>query len=85
MNVWQTQQAKQQFSALLSKALSDGPQYVSRHGRTVAVLVSLEEYEREAKPGLTLVEFLRGLPLEGVDLRRTQGEARPAVDLGPPP
>lgn len=82
MKIWQTQQAKQQFSALLSKALTEGPQYVSRHGRTVAVLVSVEEYQRGAKPPLSLVELLRGLPLEGVALDREQARPRPDVDLG---
>ena len=44
--VWQLQEAKQQFSRLVEAARDAGPQIVTRHGREVAVLLSIEEYRR---------------------------------------
>lgn len=41
---WQVQEAKQRFSELLDRALDEGPQVVTRHGKEVAVLVDIEKY-----------------------------------------
>ena len=43
---WQLQDAKQQFSRLVEAARALGPQVVTRHGREVAVILSIEEYRR---------------------------------------
>ena len=50
MATWQLQQAKQQFSEVVRRAHDDGPQVVSRHGRDVVVVVSIEEYRTTARP-----------------------------------
>lgn len=44
--VWQLQTAKQKFSELVERAVSDGPQVVTKHGREVVVVVSIDEYRR---------------------------------------
>ncbi len=44
--VWQLQTAKQKFSELVDRALSEGPQIVTRRGREVIVVVSIDEYQR---------------------------------------
>lgn len=43
---WQLQDAKQQFSRLVEAARRAGPQVVTRHGREVVVVLSIEEYRR---------------------------------------
>ncbi|MFN8121674.1 MAG: type II toxin-antitoxin system Phd/YefM family antitoxin [Thermoleophilia bacterium] len=43
---WQLQDAKQRFSRLVDTARTDGPQVVTRHGREVAVVLSIEDYRR---------------------------------------
>ena len=43
---WQLQDAKQRFSRLVDAARDSGPQVVTRHGREVAVVLSIEEYRR---------------------------------------
>jgi prevent-host-death family protein len=43
---WQVQEAKQRFSELLRKVHSDGPQFVTRHGEEVAVVIDIEEYRQ---------------------------------------
>lgn len=40
--VWQVQEAKNRLSELLDKAASEGPQVITRHGRPVAKVVSLD-------------------------------------------
>lgn len=44
--VWQVQDAKQRFSALVRSAVDEGPQVVTRHGEAVVVVVSAAEYRR---------------------------------------
>ncbi|HZE49352.1 MAG TPA: type II toxin-antitoxin system Phd/YefM family antitoxin [Jatrophihabitantaceae bacterium] len=43
---WQVQEAKQKFSELLRKVHSDGPQFVTKHGEEVAVVIDIEEFRR---------------------------------------
>lgn len=43
---WQVQEAKQKFSELLRKVHDDGPQFVTRHGEEVAVVIDIDEYRR---------------------------------------
>jgi antitoxin Phd len=41
-DVWQVQEAKNRFSEVIDKALKDGPQVVTRHGRPVVQVVALD-------------------------------------------
>jgi prevent-host-death family protein len=40
---WPVQDAKQKFSSLVEAARTDGPQVVTRHGREIAVVLSVKE------------------------------------------
>ena len=68
MHAWQVQDAKARFSELLRSAASEGPQSITVRGRTTAVVISQDEYERLKGRKPSLVEFLRASPLSGVDL-----------------
>ncbi|GIH71043.1 MULTISPECIES: type II toxin-antitoxin system Phd/YefM family antitoxin [Sphaerimonospora] len=46
MNGWQVQEAKQRFSEVIRRAVSEGPQVVTRHGEEVAVVIDIAEYHR---------------------------------------
>jgi antitoxin Phd len=75
MDSWKLQDAKARFSELVDRALSDGPQLVTRHGSKAVVVVSFEQF-REAKPARDFRSFL--LASRGVsDLPLTR-EKRPA-------
>jgi prevent-host-death family protein len=53
--IWQVQEAKARFSALLEASVTEGPQIVSRRGVETAVLVPIEQWrklERGARPTL---------------------------------
>ena len=67
-STWQLQEAKNRFSELINRALSEGPQVVTRHGEEVVVVVSKREYEKIAKAQTGLVEFFRESPLVGIEL-----------------
>ena len=77
--MWQVAEAKNKFSELLTRAETEGPQRVSRRGRTFVVL-SESEYERlAAKPEkkMSLGEYLlQGPSFEGVDLSRDRSPPR---------
>lgn len=68
MHAWQVQDAKARFSELLRSAASEGPQAITVRGRTTAVVMSQDEYERLKGRKPSLVEFLQASPLSGVDL-----------------
>jgi prevent-host-death family protein len=51
---WQLQEAKARFSELVQKAIDEGPQTVTRHGKDAVVVLSVDEYAklRERRPSL---------------------------------
>jgi antitoxin Phd len=66
-NVWQLQEAKNQFSQVVDDALSRGPQTVTRHGEPAVVVVSVADFKKgraRRKSILELFEPVRGLDLE---------------------
>ncbi len=75
---WKLEDAKARFSELVRRAHAEGPQAVTVRGRPAVVVVDAEEYARLAapKPALSLVEFLEGLHLEGLDLSREHDAGR---------
>lgn len=73
---WQIQEAKARFSEMVERALKEGPQTVTRHGKPVAVLVPVGEYRRLRTRGKSLKALLAAAPLEGVEIRRSRETAR---------
>jgi prevent-host-death family protein len=77
---WQLQEAKQRFSEVVRRALTEGPQWVTRHGRRVVVVVAADEYEASGR-GASFKEFLLSAPdLDVLEIRRP-GEPAPEVTL----
>ncbi len=67
MHTWQIQEAKARLSELVKDAEREGPQEITLHGRSVAVVLSRADYDRLAGTGESLVEFMRRSPLFGQD------------------
>ena len=69
---WTVAEAKAKFSELIDKAKSEGPQKITKHGRTTAVVVAAEEWNRKAERKGNLAEFLAASPLRrsGLKLKR---------------
>jgi prevent-host-death family protein len=59
---WHLQDAKNQFSKVVRKAQTEGPQTVTVRGKPAAVVVSAEEYERLAGKEPSFVEHLLAMP-----------------------
>lgn len=43
---WQLREAKARFSAVVNAAMAGRPQYVTRRGEPVVVVIAAEDYER---------------------------------------
>jgi prevent-host-death family protein len=69
MRTWTVAEAKAKFNELIDKTKSEGPQKITKHGRTTAVVVAAEECEREAERKGNLAEFLAASPLRRSGLR----------------
>ena len=62
-HTWQLQEAKNKFSELVEKAKSEGPQFVTKHGKESVVVLSVEEYRNIIKPQSNLLQFIQASPL----------------------
>jgi antitoxin Phd len=81
-DIWQLQEAKNRFSEVINKALSEGPQTVTRHGEEIVVILSKAEYNRLQKSQTGLLEFFRQSPLVGVELDMERDKSLPRdIDL----
>jgi prevent-host-death family protein len=73
---WQLAEAKNKFSEVVDKALTKGPQRITRRGKDTVVLISAEEYDRlkEKTDGReSFIEYLMNGPsLKGLDLTRSR-------------
>ncbi len=74
---WQLAEAKNKFSDLIHRALTEGPQKITRRGVETAVVLSAEEYQRLTGGRPSFKEYLmQGPSFEGLDLERDQSPGR---------
>ncbi|MCD4708795.1 MAG: type II toxin-antitoxin system Phd/YefM family antitoxin [Candidatus Sabulitectum sp.] len=67
-NHWQLQDAKNKFSSLVEQAQLCEPQFVTKYGREVVVVLSIEEFNRITGPDTTLLNFFHSSPLAGIHM-----------------
>jgi prevent-host-death family protein len=67
MGTWQMQEAKAKLSELVKSAQSEGPQKITLHGHSVAVVISQSMYERLTNNQLTLTAFMQSSPFFGIE------------------
>lgn len=77
-DTWTVADAKARFSQLVDSARTRGPQTITKNGRTAAVMVSAEEWERKAHRAGNLAQFFAESPLRdsGVTIERLRDEPR---------
>lgn len=68
MSIWKFQEAKRKFDKVVELALRQEPQFITRQGEKIAVVISYSAYKRLKKPQPKLSEFFRTSPLTKVDL-----------------
>lgn len=78
MQTWQMQEAKARMSELVKRAQTQ-PQDITLHGKSVAVVISRETFDRLSQAQDSLVDFMRRSPLFGaydIALEREQSLTR---------
>jgi prevent-host-death family protein len=78
---WTVAQAKAKFSEVIDRAMSEGPQTVTRKGRTAVVVVDAGEWQRRTKRVGTLAEFFANSPLREGGLKLPRRTRPRTVDL----
>ncbi len=80
-STWQLQEAKNAFSEVVNRALTEGVQTITRHGKDVVVVLSQEEFRKLAPAQdetFDLLSHLMACPDKTLHTRvfRTPGAAR---------
>jgi prevent-host-death family protein len=75
---WTVAEAKAKFSEIIERATSDGPQTITRNGRTTAIVVGADEWQRKTKRVGNLAAFFAESPLResGLKVRRIKDRPR---------
>jgi antitoxin Phd len=73
--VWQLQEAKNRLSELVDRAVRDGAQTITRHGRPVAVVLAAKTYDK-LQPRKKIVDVLRACPDPGLTVERMHDRPR---------
>ncbi len=74
---WTVAEAKAKLSELIELARSRGPQTITRNGRTAAVVVGAEDWERKTRRSGNLAEFFAASPLRNSGLRMRRRKDMP--------
>jgi prevent-host-death family protein len=67
---WRLQYAKARFSELVRKVHTEGPQYVSVHGRDEVVVITADAFRRlqENRTGQMLVDTFQASPHRDIEI-----------------
>jgi len=79
--IWQIQDAKNKLSEVVTRALKQGPQLITKHGERTVVVLSYAEFKKLSKSQGKLSEFFRASPLAGVKLTRDKSLPRRGIRL----
>jgi prevent-host-death family protein len=78
---WQLQEAKQRFSEVVRRALDEGPQFVTRNGKSAVVVLDVVEYRRLKGVPTDFKAFLLTMPrIDDLEIERSKEPPR-EVDL----
>ena len=75
---WQLQEAKSRLSELVEKAVTNGPQVITKRGVESVIVISVAEYQKICKPKKHLADVFLESPLRGIqlDLNRQKDPGR---------
>lgn len=74
---WQLQEAKQKFSEMIRRAMTEGPQTVTRHGDEVVVVLAVDTYRRLLGDIPEFKTYLASAPnMDELELSRDRAPAR---------
>ena len=75
--IWTVAEAKAKFSEIIERAMSEGPQIITRNGHQAAVVVGAEEWQRKTQRVGNLAEFFAASPLRESGLKIRRQKQRP--------
>ncbi len=68
--LWPLQDHQDRLDQVVEEAQRSGPQVITRDGREMAIVLTIEEYRRLQPPSSdNLADFLRNSPLRGSGIR----------------
>ena len=77
--VWQVQDANNRFSELIARALEEGPQVVTRHGRPVVQVVAVGDMH-QVREDDQFAQYLLAMPkVDGLEAPVRRSRKRPVV------
>lgn len=71
---WQLQEAKNHFSEVVERAIKEGAQTVTKHGKPAVMIISVEDYQRSVTPQKSLIHLLRECPEDLTELIGTRSK-----------
>jgi prevent-host-death family protein len=69
MSTWGVAQAKAQFSEVIEKAITEGPQEVTKSGKDAVMIVSKKEWLERSRPKRSAADFWLNSPLRGSGIK----------------
>lgn len=77
MTTWPAQDAKTRFSEMIDRAISEGPQTITRHGAARAIVLSIDDYRALTAHKPDFKAYLLGGPkLDGFVVERDDDTGR---------
>ena len=67
-NAWTFQDAKRNLGQLVSGAQTEGPQIIVREGKEIAVVISVQLYQKLIRRRGNLYDYFQNSPMRGADL-----------------
>ena len=80
MQSWQMQEAKAKISEVVKRA-QESPQEITMHGKSVAVVISREAFDRLTQQGDSLLAFMQRSPLRDLDEIEFPRETSPTREV----
>lgn len=72
---WQLQEAKNQFSTVVNKAIHEGAQTITRHGEPAVVVLAVKDYQK-LKPQHRVGKLFRQLKGLNLEFERSKDMGR---------
>ncbi|GAA5007252.1 type II toxin-antitoxin system Phd/YefM family antitoxin [Acinetobacter puyangensis] len=81
MTTWALQDAKNRFSEVVRKALSEGEQEICVRGQPAVTIIATEELKQLRQQHTNLADFLLNSPLQGLDIPEREQDMGREIDL----
>ena len=67
-NAWSFQDAKRNLGQLVSRVQTEGPQTIVREGKELAVVISVQQYQKLIRRRGNLYDYFQNSPMRGANL-----------------